>query len=571
MGRGGRGPHLKPHAADDSAPGAPHNGPGMTVHFTSHVSARLPSDKSSDACAVQRQQEAVIAVLADGAGSGDPAREAAQRAVEMLAGHYASRPAAWTPDRALTEIVLLLNRTFCGESKARFGRREMVSTLAVAVMEGDTLHGLNAGDSRVWLFRAGALQQLSEDHTDPADDNCLISGLGIADEPELHRFRIPLVDGDTVLLASDGVWKNLTPEEITAALDSQASARSLVVSAREKATAVTLDDMSAIVMEVLHVGRLPGRRDTPLPVLTELRKGLQVDGWTLLRPLGASDCCWLAEKDAQRAVLKFPPADAARDESLLEAFIREVWNATRIEADWFVHAEEPEGATARYYKMEFIEAPGLKQLLRSRRLAVDEAVELGKFLAAAAQHLLRFDLVHGDIKPENILADTNYDRLRFKLVDMGSTVPVFSTVSRSGTASYLAPERFNGAPVSERTELYAMGVTLYEALTGRLPFGEIERYQTPHFTSARPPSAFNPNVPPWLDSVILRACAVDPARRCQHYSEISYDLTHPDKVAPWRVPGAPLLQTNPLLFYKSACFLLLGVILLLLLKLARIW
>ena len=88
---------MKAHAADDSAPGRAHTGRGMTVQFTTHITARLPGDQSSDVCAVQRQQETVIAVLADGAGTGAPAREAAQRAVEMLAGHYASRPAAWTP------------------------------------------------------------------------------------------------------------------------------------------------------------------------------------------------------------------------------------------------------------------------------------------------------------------------------------------------------------------------------------------------------------------------------------------------------------------------------------------
>jgi serine/threonine protein kinase len=260
-------------------------------------------------------------------------------------------------------------------------------------------------------------------------------------------------------------------------------------------------------------------------VLTDLKKGKEIDGWVLQRPLGASDCCWLAENATHRAVLKFPPADAARDEALLNAFIRETWNATRIEADWFVRATEPEPASARYYLMEFIEAPSLKSLLRSRRLAVDEAVELGKFLAAAAQHLVRHDLIHGDLKPENILADSNYDRLRFKLVDLGSTVPVFSSASRAGTPSYLAPERFSGAPVSERTEIFAMGVTLYEAVTGRLPYGEIERFQTPHFTKAPPPSTCNPNLPAWLDSVILRACAIEPSRRYQHYSEIAYDLT----------------------------------------------
>ena len=71
----------------------------------------------------------------------------------------------------------------------------------------------------------------------------------------------------------------------------------------------------------------------------------------------------------------------------------------------------PERAIHRFYAMEFIEAPSLKTLLRSRRLAVDEAVALGKFLLAAAQYLLQFDLVHGDLKPENILVLSDFTRL----------------------------------------------------------------------------------------------------------------------------------------------------------------
>src|SRR5207253_3227564 len=112
-----------------------------------------------------------------------------------------------------------------------------------------------------------------------------------------------------------------------------------------------------------------------------------------------------------------------------------------------------------------------------RPLAVDEAVALGKFLVEASQHLLRFDLVHGDIKPENVLVITGYDRLSFKLIDLGSATEIFSITSRAGTASYLAPERFHNAPISERTEVFAIGVTLYEALTRAFPYGEIERYQ----------------------------------------------------------------------------------------------
>ncbi|RYD73109.1 MAG: serine/threonine protein kinase, partial [Verrucomicrobiaceae bacterium] len=226
----------------------------------------------------------------------------------------------------------------------------------------------------------------------------------------------------------------------------------------------------------------------------------------------------------------------------------------------------PELPSARYYVMEFVEAPSLKTLLRARPLAVDEAVALGKFLLEAEAHLLALGLVHGDIKPENILVLTEYDRLQFKLIDLGSAAELFSVTSRAGTASYLAPERFHGKPVCERTEIFALGVTLYQALTGGLPYGEIERFQTPVFGVAKTPSGLNPNIPPWLDSVLLRAITTTPARRYRHYSEFAFDLANPDKVEPFLPSGTSLLERNPLLFYQTGFWLLLFTTLLLLLR-----
>ena len=80
---------------------------------------------------------------------------------------------------------------------------------------------------------------------------------------------------------------------------------------------------------------------------------------------------------------------------------------------------------------------------------------LAKFLLSASQFLLGFDLVHGDLKPENILVLKRGDTLDFKLIDFGSISEIFSVTSRAGTLSYLAPERFHAAPISERTEIYA--------------------------------------------------------------------------------------------------------------------
>src|SRR5262249_34589666 len=187
-------------------------------------------------------------------------------------------------------------------------------------------------------------------------------------------------------------------------------------------------------------------------------------------------------------------------------------------------------------------------------------VALSKFLLAAEQSLLALDLVHGDLKPENILVIADFDRVTFKLVDFGSVTDVFSVTSRAGTASYLAPERFKGTAISDRTEIFSVGVTMFEALTRTFPFGEIERFQTPRFQRAKRRGALNPNVPPWLEAVVLRAISPHPEKRYQNYSEMLFDLEHPAQVAPFFAEDLPLIERDPLGFYKTGFFVLLTLL-----------
>ena len=337
--------------------------------------------------------------------------------------------------------------------------------------------------------------------------------------------------------------------------------------ARGNANSETLDDMSAIVLDIARTGKLKSMSERDLIIPIVLNKGDVIDGYELLRSFQDSDRVWLAEKDGIRVVLKFAPVEAIDSEPHLNAFIRETWNATRLDAECFVRSHEPAGQMARYYVMEFMDAPSLASVLHSRKLSVDSAIALGQFLAEVGQRMLRHDLVHGDIKPENILCIGDYAKLTFKIVDLGSAAEIFSVNSRAGTASYLAPERFHEAPLSERTEIFSIGVTLYQSLTGALPYGSIERFQTPVFNAPRRPSRINANIPAWLDAVVLRAIARDPQRRYQHYSELAFDLANPRKVEPFFERDTPLMARNPLRFYKTGFFLLLGVSLWLLLKL----
>jgi serine/threonine protein phosphatase PrpC len=545
----------------------------MRVHPSSFGFAQRAGRHSHDFFLVKAWEETVIAALADGAGSSDEAREAAERAVRSLVNNYEMRPRAWPPAKALVEFTSRINRMLHQDSLTRFGEPELITTIAVAVIEGDRLYGLNVGDSRVYLARAGRLTRLSLDHVAQGHDfnHVLDRALGLAPEVQPHLFEAELKDGDVALLCSDGVYNALDEGLLAQKLGCRTAARSIVAEAQERVTPHTGDDLSAIVLDIQSTGKLRTEEARHLEIPAKLRKGEVIDGFTLIRSFQYCDRVWLATREGKRFTLKFAPIEARDCEELNHLFIKETWNATRLQdTRFFPRVFVPNGATYRYYAMEFIEAPSLMTLLRSRRLAVDETVALGKFLLAASQYLLRFDLVHGDLKPENILVLSDFHGIQFKLVDFGSITELFSLASRAGTASYLAPERFREAPISERTEIFSIGVTLFYALTRTFPFGEIERFQIPRFQAAKRTTLLNPNVPPWLEAVVLRALSPGAERRYQNYSEMLFDLEHPAQVAPFYTDNLPLLERDPLRFYRTGFFLLLSVVFGLLLVLLRL-
>jgi serine/threonine protein kinase len=117
--------------------------------------------------------------------------------------------------------------------------------------------------------------------------------------------------------------------------------------------------------------------------------------------------------------------------------------------------------------------------------------------------------------------------------------------------------------------VFAIGVTLYLALTKKYPYGEIEPFQNPTFKEAQKPSKYNSNIPDWLDSVILRAISLSKERRYEHYTEMMYELKSPNKVKPYFNEKASLIERSPVMFYRvgfTIMTLLNMVLLVLLLK-----
>lgn len=535
----------------------------MKILVTHYGVPKTEGKKSEDAMRVLQHEDRLIAVVADGLGSCREGGEAAHRAAAMMVDYFHARPQAWSPRRALAEFTQQINKVLHQESMLRHGEPELLCTLSVVVVEGGLLYGLNVGDSPIYLWRKGNARCLSECHCskEPGMEHVLVQALGMAGDPMPANFEIALEDKDMVLVCSDGLSNALREPHLGELLGRRVAARALVQQAQAEVekTPELMDDVSAIVLDVERVGPLGAEAVRELDVITELQSGDKQDNFVLLHPLHEGGRVWLAKDPAgHEHVLKFPPLEAAEDEGRRDAFLREIWHATRIDSPEFVRSRLPHEGTLRYYIIEYIKAPTLAERLKQGPLRVEEGIELGRFLLRAAQYLLARDHVHGDIKPENILLQETGEGLRFKMIDLGSTAGVLSMNSRAGTPSYLAPERFLGAAISERSEVFSIGVTLYEALTKHLPFGEIERFQTPSFSKV-PRRAWlrNPAIPGWLDSVLQRALSVDINLRYQSFSEMFYELENPGLVRPFHAKGVPLVERNPVRFYKAVILVLL--------------
>ncbi|HIP53977.1 MAG TPA: bifunctional protein-serine/threonine kinase/phosphatase [Sulfurimonas autotrophica] len=495
-----------------------------------------------------------VAIVCDGVGSAEEGAQAAKRVTSYLINNFKIRPKTWSIEKSIKSFVHSINSILYKESQINYERSELVTTLAMVVIEGNRLFGVNVGDSRVYLIRDNTLTQLSSDHAmqEEGYENVLTQAIGISEDVTPYYFENIIQKDDKILLCSDGLYNVLSEDAIKENISKGAIA---LVKHASKLTDDNLpDDTTAIVLEVLHADEMAILKQQKLKIPSSLKAGEVIDGYRLEKSLIQNERTWLVSKKTKQYVMKFAPLEAREDAHALDLFVKEAWNAKRLKADFFPKAVIPKTRSCRYYVMQLFKGEDLNSYLKSNsRVTIDDAVELAQTLLNMSQFLLKYDLVHGDIKPDNIMiAKIDEDTTEYKIIDFGSITEIFSQDSRAGTPSFLAPERFRSEVISESTEIFAIGITLYVSLTGKYPYGEIEPFQTPTFKETRKPSHYNSNIPDWLDSVIMRSIALDKDQRYEHYSEMHYELTHPQKVKPYFVKNAPLIEKSPLLFYKRA-------------------
>ncbi len=535
-----------------------------TSGFTLAKGTQLRGD---DFFEVKVMENITVAVVCDGVGSALKGAQAAKHTTNFLVNALKNRPKSWSMEKAIKHFIENINRVLYLDSMAEYDREELVTTLALAVIEGNRLYGANVGDSRIYLHRNidgdAQLTQLSEDHTmdEEGMENVLTAAMGLEESVSPYYFENNLSAGDLILLCSDGLYHELSEDELRS--DMKMGASFLVKKASKRHKDDLPDDTTAIVLEIKELDPRLSLKQSDLMVREHYKAGEVIDGYRLIKPLIQNERTWLCEKRGFNYVMKFIPYEAMDDETLIDLYVKEVWMAKRLKAGFFPKAVVPKNRTHRYYIMSFVEGQTLKAYCAKKPLSVDLGIALACFLLKMSNFLMKYDLVHGDIKPENIIVTERKGKPVFKMVDFGSITEAYSNVTRAGTPSYLAPERFKQAPINEQTEIYAIGVTLYEVLTQKFPFGEIEPFQNPSFEkSIKAPSKLNPKIPAWFESVILRALDPDTDQRYRNYSEMQYEVSNPLKVKPYFDKSKSLIERNPLLVCRMgfAAMLVLNIV-----------
>jgi serine/threonine protein phosphatase PrpC len=550
-----------------------------------HFSLKGPREVNEDFAASVRpapQDEArgLVAAIADGVSSGGGGREAAQTSVMSVVEDYFACPDTWDTTVVLDRLIGAQNAWLADHNRRRQGQGDdssaAMTTLTALVLRGHAFTLAHVGDTRAWLLRGdGDCVQLTQDHCfdHPDQRSRLTRAVGLDDRVRIDFMQGELQVGDVFLLTTDGVHGVLKrPRHAALARegDVQAASQAIVMAAL---AAGSRDNATALVVRLLGLAQgrledslLQGRQ---LPVPPRLKVGDRLDGYTVTAQVantGVHRLYQARDNETQELVaIKALHEARASDREERAMLAHEAWLGSRVAPRSgehgdaaFVRVRELHNPTSFYTVFDWHAGRTLEQLQGAgQRFEVTQIVEAALAVARALGRLHRHGVIHRDIKPANLhLGDDGHWRVLDLGVAISGSEPKSLRTLHAGTPSYMNPEQWAGddrVPADAASDLYALGVTFYQWLTGKLPYGEVEPFQQARFKrDPKPPSRLRPDVPIWLDHVVLRAVALDPRQRFETAEELVLALER-GASRPVAAPGAtPLMTRDPSAVWKLA-------------------
>jgi serine/threonine protein kinase len=264
-----------------------------------------------------------------------------------------------------------------------------------------------------------------------------------------------------------------------------------------------------------------------------------------------------------QVAIKIPHPEVESDPVTYDRFHREQDIGQKMDHPGVMRVIADPGRSQVYMVMEWVNGRLLREILReARKLPPERAVGIALGIAEALEYIHTHGVVHRDLKPENVMVDAD-DRV--KLIDFGIAGQegarrlTFSKLSQlMGTPDYISPEQVKGKRGDGRSDVYALGVMLYEMLTGEVPFRGPNAFAIMNdrlLNNPVPPRELEPNISPQLQEIIYRALERDPKNRYASARELAWDLKHQDEVGvadrpelrEWKQRRSPLHRR--ILFY----------------------
>jgi len=517
--------------------------------------------------------------LTDGVSSSAEAKQASQACATGFMEDYFSTPDSWSVKKSGGKVLTAINNWLYSQSNQFHDvDRGLASTFCGLVIKSTTAHIFHVGDSRVYLYRDNNLEQLTTDHRIhlPGEQEYLGRAMGIDYRLDIDYKSLAVEVGDVFFISTDGVHDYLSDKKILSAL--KADEQNLTVLC-EHLVAQSLESGSLdnISCQAIKITELPSQdreeaysQLTKLPFPPELYEGVTLDGYRVTRELHASSTSQLYlaidTETNEKVVLKTPSVNFEDDPAYLERFQMEEWIGRRIDSPHVIRTiDQTRPRRFLYYVMEYIEGKTLEQWMADQTepdLTVIRNIVSQAVSGLRAFH--RLDMLHQDIKPGNIMITAEG---LVKIVDFGSTkiagmADVSTPIERKellGTKHYTAPEYLIDGVGTTQSDLFALGCVSYEMITGKLPYGKA-------IANAETPSAFKKlkyipishhvaNIPGWIDRTLQKAVEIEPINRYEKMSELESDLRKPNPDF-LKETSRPLLERNPIAFWKFTSILL---------------
>jgi len=276
-------------------------------------------------------------------------------------------------------------------------------------------------------------------------------------------------------------------------------------------------------------------------ILDIIEAGSQIDSYRIDQPVARSGMASIFRATDLRnnhvVALKIPHPDMEADPILFDRFQREAGIGERLNHPNVMRVFNDEKRSRVYMVMEWCEGRLLRQMLDEGKLTHDRSIKIAGGVLKALDYIHANGVVHRDLKPENIMVD---DHDNIKLIDFGIAsdnsarrLTYANFTATLGTPNYISPEQVKGKRGDGRSDIYSMGVILYEMLSGKLPFtgpSPIAAMNDRLLNSPIPPTIADPTITPQLQEVIYRALERDPKNRYATAHEFLHDLEHLDQV-----------------------------------------